>query len=81
MELVQFKTIEVPNSDITTQNRFINTWVNDMQRNGIVILSINPHPTLIAHYVIEYRIDDTEHSLDLLDDALGPEVDMYDPQP
>ena len=70
---VKIKFIETPPFlSFDEQVRFINMWINDMQRNNIVVLSNNPHNqahidgTFTVGFIIEYR--------DELDDNIGVEL-------
>lgn len=62
MRLVKVKLIEMP-SILTPLERqgWINTWAEDMQRNGIAILSVNYQEDVdgVSIYKLEY-IEETE---------------------
>ena len=62
MEFVQTKILEVPPVDLGTQQKILNLWITDMQRNGIVILSVKGHTTP-GSYLIEYRSEAIETEL------------------
>ena len=57
MLIVKTKIVEVPPVDLSTQGKILNLWINDMQRNGIIILSVKPDNNPGA-YLIEYKEED-----------------------
>lgn len=81
MKGVKVKFVEIPSGlNFTDQTRFVNIWINDMQRNGIVVLSTNPHMreeldgSLSSGFLIEYR-DELEEGM-----AESEEVALDDSQ-
>lgn len=76
IEGVKIKFVETPSFyNFQEKTRYINLWINDMQRNDIMVLSVKPHReenidgTVSDGFMIEYR--------DELDEA--PEMMMEAP--
>jgi len=62
IEGVKIKFVETPTFyNFDDQVRYINLWINDMQRNNIIILSNTPHSrtnvdgSVSTGFIIEYR--------------------------
>lgn len=74
MNILLTKVIEVPPTDLGSQIKILNLWIADMQRNGINIISNNPHPTIPNAFFIEYRSQDNEPVEGL--EGLEPETEV-----
>jgi hypothetical protein len=70
IEGVKIKFVETPPYyNFQDQVRYINMWINDMQRNNVIILSNKPHReqnvdgTVSVGFLIEYREELSEAPL------------------